>query len=72
MALLRSIWSDGPRNELGPPAVREEYLTAGFVRIAVAVAHMVVQERRAAGQLEACVSDVGRDLKRFTTALWNT
>jgi hypothetical protein len=51
------------------PAVSEESLTACFVRTAVAMAHMVVQERRAGGQLEASVSDVWGDLQTFMTRL---
>jgi hypothetical protein len=69
MAVLRSIWSDGSRIGVVAPAVSEEYLTGGFVRIAVAMAHMVVHERRAGGQLEASVSDVWGDLQTFMTSL---
>ena len=69
MALLRSVWSDRPLNGSGGPPVSEEYLTAGFVRIAVAMAHMMVQERRAGGRLDACVNEVWCDLREFMAAL---
>ena len=48
-ALLRSIWSNRPPSGSGSHDVREDDLIAGFVRVAVAMAHMVVQERRSAG-----------------------
>jgi len=73
MALLRSVWSTGQREGLvtapeGGP-VDEQLLTAGFVRIAVSLAHMVVAERRAAGRSEVSASDVWCDLREFLSRL---
>ncbi len=73
MALLRAVWSGGQCEglvsapEAGP--VDEQRLTAGFVRIAVSLAHMVVAERRAAGRSEVSASDVWCDLREFLATL---
>jgi hypothetical protein len=68
-ALLRSVWQNRAPNESGSREVGEEDLTAGFVRVAVTMAHMVVQERRAGGQLDACMSDVWSDLREFMASI---
>jgi len=73
MALLRSVWSSGQQEGLvtspeGGP-VDEQLLTAGFVRIAVSLAHMVVAERRAGGRSDASAGDVWCDLREFMASL---
>ena len=68
-ALLRSIWSNRPPSGSGGHDVHKDDLIAGFVHVAVAMAHMVVQERRAAGRLDACVGDVWSDLREFIAAI---
>jgi hypothetical protein len=69
MTLLRSIWSSRISNGSDHHDIAEEDVTAGFVRVAVALAHIIVQERRAAGQLDACVSEVWCDLREFLAAI---
>ena len=73
MALLRSVWATGQREGLvttpeGAP-VDEQVLTAGFVRIAVSLAHMVVAERRATGRSDVTAVDVWCDLREFMASL---
>jgi len=69
MTLLRSIWASRLSNGSDHHDIGEEDVTAGFVRVAVALAQIVVQERRAAGRLDACVSEVWCDLRKFLAAV---
>jgi hypothetical protein len=72
IALLRPIWSQGQRHGLIPTGGREldeELLIAGFARIAVSMAHMMVRDRRAAGDTAASARDVWCELREFMAAI---